>query len=88
MKMQAFVPMVALRPFPYAKRALKVGDVFQASQRDARILIALRRAQADPAGSVSTAQNALETPPRDLVHEAMEIPQKRGPGRPRKAGAA
>lgn len=72
MKMQA---LVALHNFPYAKRRLKIGDTFQATPRDARILITLKRAQADPAGIAQEWPDVShETPPRDLVVEAMEIP--------------
>lgn len=84
MKMQ---PLVALQKFPYAGKVRRPGDTFQASPRDARILIVLKRAQADPAAEAKEAPATVtETPPAALVAEAMEIPpQKPRPrGRPRR----
>lgn len=85
MKMQA---LVALRDFPYAGKRRKPGDLFQAPSKDARILIALKRAQADPAGEPQEqAAGATETALAALVHETMEIPAEpaRRRGRPRRA---
>jgi hypothetical protein len=86
MKMQ---PLVALQKFSYAGKTRRPGDVFQATPRDARILIVLKRAQEDPAGSPRERAGATETAPVALVTEAMGMsgdqPRKRG--RPRRASA-
>lgn len=37
--------MIASKPFSYATRRLKAGDVFEASNRDGRVLLAARRAR-------------------------------------------
>jgi hypothetical protein len=84
MKMQA---LVALRNFPYAGKQMKNGDIFQASEKDARILITLRRAQADPAPHDEQRAVLRDTETAALVHEVMQI-QPRPRGRPPKPRTA
>ncbi len=38
--------LIAIKPFKYANRALKSGDLFNAGRADARILTTLRKARA------------------------------------------
>lgn len=85
MKMQA---LVALREFPYGGKRVKIAQCFMATEKDARILIALRRAQADPAGGRTIEPDARDMPTQALVDEVMaeEYPRRRG--RPRKEVAA
>ena len=40
--------LIALKPFTYLRRTVATGQVFEASNRDARIFIALRRATLAP----------------------------------------
>lgn len=79
MRMQA---LVALQKFSYAGKTRRPGDLFQATPKDARILIVLKRAQEDPAGKGKEAPaGRTETPTVALVAEAMGMP----PERPRRA---
>jgi len=86
MKMRA---LVALVNFPYGGKALKIGQLFTATEKDARILAILKRAQIDPAGIPGETKDVADTPPRLLVEEAMAThnePRRRG--RPRKFAVA
>jgi len=94
MKTQA---LVSLGNFTYAKRNLKVGQTFCASPRDARILVALKKAQIDPAGRSAIAPvqaiPPAELPKKELVMDALGVQQtqeptnepKRARGRPRRS---
>ncbi len=65
------VALVALKPLTYGKKNSAPGDTFQATPRDARILVALRRAQLDPAGvSKETAAPAKTASMREVVIDA------------------
>jgi len=82
MKMRALVAMVN---FTYAGKNRKIGDLFQASEKDAGILIVLKRAQADPAPQDEPQEVMPDTEPVKLVCEAMDMPLEpaRRRGRPR-----
>jgi hypothetical protein len=62
--------------YPSGKgRRMLAGECFQATERDARILIALRKAQLDAAGRIGEASEpapAVDT--RTLVHAVMDVP--------------
>jgi len=77
MKMQA---LVALKNFSYASRQIAAGETFEASPRDARILVAIRKAQIDPAGHAAAEPAAAieERSEREVVREAIsDAPVKR-----------
>ena len=85
MKTQA---LVALHDFNYAGRRIRIGETFNAGNRDASVLVAIKRAQPDPAGPVSSMPAPEERTVRAVLEEAL-IPAalKRRRGRPRKASA-
>lgn len=39
------VPMTATKPFHYARRSLKVGDAFEATEKHARVLVLIGKAK-------------------------------------------
>jgi len=65
--------LIATRDFRYATRALTAGDPFQASNQDARVLIAIKRATPAPAEDVNT--DALQ----GLKDEAAKLGIEVGP---------
>jgi hypothetical protein len=65
--------LIATRDFRYATRALTVGDPFQASNQDARVLIAIKRATPAPAEDANT--DALQS----LKDEAAKLGIEVGP---------
>lgn len=76
MKMHA---LVALQNLTYASRNIKVGQTFNASPRDARILVAIKRAQIDPAGHSprpAAMPPVVEQPIKELVTEAVGMKQE------------
>jgi hypothetical protein len=56
----AMARLIATKPMTYATRRLQAGDAFEAPRRDARILLAIRKAKT--AGEASPAPQAPEAP--------------------------
>ncbi len=62
--------LTALKPFPYARKSLKPGDDFEASSKDARILIVIgkaRRRVEAPAPVIAKAKRTYKR--KDLTAE-------------------
>lgn len=60
----ALLKLKATKPFRYASRALAVGDQFEASSRDARVLTAIRKAE------YVRAEGKVAAPPARVVARA------------------
>lgn len=61
-------PLIAARPLTYATRRLQAGDVFEAPERDARVLVAIRKAKRpDP---VAAPADIPPAPPASVDDEA------------------
>lgn len=61
--------LIALKPFKYATRALKSGDLFNACQGDAKVLTALKKAR-----EVRT-PTSIPAPPREIVRKIKQVEQ-------------
>lgn len=61
------VELVATKDFSYSTRRLKAGDSFSVPQRDARILIAIKKAEA------AREPGHVEPPPQRVVERATEV---------------
>jgi hypothetical protein len=58
--------LIALKPFKYATRALKSGDLFHARQSDARVLTALKKARE------VRAPTKIAAPPKKIVQRIQQ----------------
>jgi len=76
--------LVALRDFKYAGRLLHKGDTFDAKPKDARLLVALKRAQCDvAAGHVAMPVMPMDASAAELVADVLEGSRRRR--RPKKS---
>ena len=77
------VPLVATSDFSYRTRRLKAGDDFTAPARDAKVLIAINKAQAPrapgrvPAPPTATIQRAAAVTPAPKPTTSTSKPRKR-----------
>lgn len=63
------VPLVALKNFSYSTRALKAGDTFEASTKDARLLRAIKKAEDAP----GAAPARIAAPPAPVARKINEL---------------
>ena len=63
------IRLIALKPFAYATRRMRAGEIFEAPERDARLLLAAKRArqtdEREPA--------KVPPPPPRLIREAAAV---------------
>lgn len=72
----ALLKLKATKPFRYASRALAVGDEFEASSRDARVLHAIRKAE------YVRAEGRVAAPPARVVARAKAAAEPAKPKEP------